>query len=223
MLCTRLRSIRVADPGAGAHARRAVAGGVGRTHRGAQPRGRGPDREPGQRADHTADVRDRQGAVRLRWGEPAVPGQEHDQELDDHVVDHQTEEEGAEEADRVEPQRRRLAADGGGGGAQGAVDVGLVEQIAGDLLPNRTDDQLVATGFQRCNITTNEGGTIVEENLANYAADRVQTMGWVYLGLTTNCAQCHGSDGGGANAYCHLAAMLAARAMAPCNATALRK
>ncbi|MBE2283792.1 MAG: DUF1553 domain-containing protein [Prosthecobacter sp.] len=66
-----------------------------------------------------------------------------------------------------------------------------VEQIAGDLLPNHTDDQLVATGFQRCNITTNEGGTIDEENLANYAVDRVQTMGWVYFGLTTNCGQCH--------------------------------
>ncbi len=66
-----------------------------------------------------------------------------------------------------------------------------IEQIAGDLLPKPTEDQLVATGFQRCNITTNEGGTIDEENLANYAADRVQTMGWVYFGLTTNCCQCH--------------------------------
>lgn len=66
-----------------------------------------------------------------------------------------------------------------------------VEQIAGDLLPEPTEDQLIATGFQRCNITTNEGGTIDEENLANYAADRVQTLGWVYMGLTTNCAQCH--------------------------------
>ncbi|MGV3663586.1 MAG: DUF1549 domain-containing protein, partial [Prosthecobacter sp.] len=66
-----------------------------------------------------------------------------------------------------------------------------VEQIAGDLLPNPTEDQRIATGFQRCNITTNEGGTIDEENLANYAADRVQTMGWVYFGLTTNCSQCH--------------------------------
>jgi hypothetical protein len=66
-----------------------------------------------------------------------------------------------------------------------------IEQIAGDLLPNHTDEQLVATGFQRCNITTNEGGTIDEENLANYAADRVQTLGWVYFGLTTNCSQCH--------------------------------
>lgn len=66
-----------------------------------------------------------------------------------------------------------------------------VEQIAGDLLPARTDEQLIATGFQRCNITTNEGGTIDEENLALYAADRVQTLGWVYMGLTVNCAQCH--------------------------------
>ncbi len=66
-----------------------------------------------------------------------------------------------------------------------------VEQIAGDLLPKPTEDQLIATGFQRCNITTNEGGTIDEENLANYAVDRVQTFGWVYLGMTTNCAQCH--------------------------------
>ena len=66
-----------------------------------------------------------------------------------------------------------------------------LEQIAGDLLPNPTTEQLIATGFQRCNITTNEGGTIDEENLANYAADRVQTLGWVYMGLTTNCSQCH--------------------------------
>jgi Protein of unknown function (DUF1553)/Protein of unknown function (DUF1549)/Concanavalin A-like lectin/glucanases superfamily/Planctomycete cytochrome C len=66
-----------------------------------------------------------------------------------------------------------------------------LDQLAGDLLPNPTRDQLVATGFQRCNITTNEGGTIDEENLALYAADRVQTLGWVYMGLTTNCAQCH--------------------------------
>ena len=66
-----------------------------------------------------------------------------------------------------------------------------IEQIAGDLLPKPSTDQLIATGFQRCNITTNEGGTIDEENLAFYAADRVQTIGWVYFGLTTNCAQCH--------------------------------
>ncbi|MCA9048404.1 MAG: DUF1549 domain-containing protein, partial [Planctomycetaceae bacterium] len=67
----------------------------------------------------------------------------------------------------------------------------VTEQIAGDLLPEPTLDQLVATGFQRCNITTNEGGTIDEENMALYATDRVQTFGWVFLGLTTNCSQCH--------------------------------
>lgn len=66
-----------------------------------------------------------------------------------------------------------------------------VEQLAGDLLENPTDDQLIATGFQRCNITTNEGGTIEEENLANYAGDRVTTTGWVFMGLTTNCSACH--------------------------------
>jgi len=66
-----------------------------------------------------------------------------------------------------------------------------IEQIAGDMLPDPTDNQLIATGLQRCNITTNEGGTIDEENLAIYAADRVQTLGWIYLGVTTNCCQCH--------------------------------
>jgi hypothetical protein len=66
-----------------------------------------------------------------------------------------------------------------------------IEQVAGDLLPKPTESQLIATGFQRCNMTTNEGGTIDEENIALYASDRVQTMGWVYLGLTLNCSQCH--------------------------------
>jgi len=66
-----------------------------------------------------------------------------------------------------------------------------LEQIAGDLLPNATDAQKIATGFHRCNATTNEGGTIEAENLAAYANDRVTTTSWVWLGLTSNCAACH--------------------------------
>jgi hypothetical protein len=66
-----------------------------------------------------------------------------------------------------------------------------VEQLAGDLLPDRTLDQLVATGFNRCNITTNEGGTIPEENLVGYTRDRTETFGTVFLGLTAGCATCH--------------------------------
>lgn len=67
----------------------------------------------------------------------------------------------------------------------------LIEQIAGDLLPNRTEAQLIATGFQRNNMVTHEGGTIPAENLANYNADRVKTLGEAVLGLTLGCAQCH--------------------------------
>ena len=66
-----------------------------------------------------------------------------------------------------------------------------IEQLAGDLLPNRTLDQLVATGFNRCNITSNEGGLIPEEYLVLYTRDRTETVARVWLGLTANCAVCH--------------------------------
>src|SRR5207253_2811665 len=66
-----------------------------------------------------------------------------------------------------------------------------LEQLAGDLLPNPTLDQLIATGFNRCNITTNEGGTIQEENLVMYTRDRTETVAQVFLALTANCATCH--------------------------------
>jgi hypothetical protein len=67
----------------------------------------------------------------------------------------------------------------------------LTDQIAGDLLPGATDQQIVATGFSRNHAITHEGGTIPEENLLNYGADRVKTTTETFLGLTMACAQCH--------------------------------
>jgi hypothetical protein len=66
-----------------------------------------------------------------------------------------------------------------------------IEQLGGDLLPNRTLDQQVASGFNRCNITSNEGGLIPEEYLVLYTRDRTETTARVFLGLTANCAVCH--------------------------------
>ena len=67
----------------------------------------------------------------------------------------------------------------------------LIEQLAGDLLPNASEQQIVATGFNRNHAITHEGGTIPEENLVNYVADRVKTASEAFLGLTMACAQCH--------------------------------
>lgn len=67
----------------------------------------------------------------------------------------------------------------------------LTWQLAGDLLPNATRKQKLATAFSRLHRQTNEGGSIDEEFRAEYAADRVNTFGTAMLGLTVGCARCH--------------------------------
>jgi Protein of unknown function (DUF1553)/Protein of unknown function (DUF1549)/Planctomycete cytochrome C len=67
----------------------------------------------------------------------------------------------------------------------------VVEQLAGDLLPNASPEQIVATGYNRCHVTTNEGGSIDEEVYVRNVDDQVDTNGTVFLGLSTGCAKCH--------------------------------
>lgn len=66
-----------------------------------------------------------------------------------------------------------------------------IEQVAGDLLPNATPQQIIATGFHRCTPTNVEAGSEPEETRINQVIDRVNTTGAVWLGSTLECAQCH--------------------------------
>ncbi|MCA9232988.1 MAG: DUF1549 domain-containing protein, partial [Planctomycetales bacterium] len=66
-----------------------------------------------------------------------------------------------------------------------------IEQLAGDLLPEPTLSQRIATGFHRNHMLNEEGGIIPEEFLAEYCSDRVETTATVWLGQTFNCCRCH--------------------------------
>jgi hypothetical protein len=67
----------------------------------------------------------------------------------------------------------------------------LTWQLAGDLLPDATRDQRIATAFNRLHRQTNEGGSVEEEFRVDYVADRTDTLGAAFLGLTLGCARCH--------------------------------
>ncbi len=64
-------------------------------------------------------------------------------------------------------------------------------QLAGDLLPNATDEQILATAFNRLHQQETEGGSVEEEYRVEYVADRVQTVATAFLGLTFECSRCH--------------------------------
>ena len=66
-----------------------------------------------------------------------------------------------------------------------------IEQLAGDLIPNATTAQRIATGFNRNHMANNESGIIDEEYRVEYVADRLETTGTTWLGLTIGCARCH--------------------------------
>lgn len=66
-----------------------------------------------------------------------------------------------------------------------------IEQFAGDLLPDATNEQILATCFHRNHMTNGEGGRDPEESRVDYVIDRVNTTGTIWLGLTLGCTQCH--------------------------------
>jgi hypothetical protein len=66
-----------------------------------------------------------------------------------------------------------------------------IEQLAGDLMPDATESQKIATGFNRCSPCNVEAGTDPEENRFNQVVDRVNTLGYAWLGSSLECAQCH--------------------------------
>jgi hypothetical protein len=67
----------------------------------------------------------------------------------------------------------------------------VIEQIAGDLLPNATRDQKVASGFNRNHMINFEGGAIADEYQVEYVMDRVEATSSTFMGLTMGCARCH--------------------------------
>ena len=66
-----------------------------------------------------------------------------------------------------------------------------IEQIAGDMLPKPTHEQIIATAFNRNHRQNSEGGALAEEFLVENVLDRVETVGTIYFGLTMSCARCH--------------------------------
>ena len=72
-----------------------------------------------------------------------------------------------------------------------SYDQFILWQVAGDLMPNATNEQRLATAFNRNHKQNSEGGIIPEEFRVEYVADRTNTVGSAFLGLTVNCARCH--------------------------------